>query len=501
MTDSRRVFATCAAVWLLAALAAFWMGLSDLPCPRGVDDAFYKSPAAELVQTGRLTQPAVIGYLPRADEVFAAYPPLYQLAVAGWFAVFGFSTTSSVAFGHAIHLLNMAAIMVLVAASLRSVPLSPGLRAFAMAAPGIVFFGILRFFDRQEELAVLLGFVETTLFLQGRLGDIRGAAVTGLLVGLSATMSPWTGAVLGGIVVVREVIAWSRATQTASLAGRIVAFLLISVLPLATWVVWLESAHPGSLVEVFLYHLRISEARTIFTAPRKALESLLHAPYALPALLLTLAFFPRLLAGAARRSMPTGMLALFLGAATALAFVIVTRANSYNYIWLCLFLLIPCFGYLAGCLLAEAKPGERIFPLVMITLCVLVGLRDPVSLSLVARDLPADERAESIFARLEARIPAGAPVATTSRYWYVFQGRNPWRVTAIYPHLDAEHRRTWADWIVIPADHLTEEDVKVLAEGFELVERVPSHYEMFAPSFTLEDRTWAYDLYRRREQK
>src|SRR5215831_11142396 len=116
----------CAVVFVLAALASLWMGLSDLPCPRGVDDAFYKSPAAELVQTGRLTQPAVTGYLPRAGEVFAAYPPLYQLTVAVWFAVFGFSTTSSVAFGHALHLLNMAAIMALVATSLRSMELPAG---------------------------------------------------------------------------------------------------------------------------------------------------------------------------------------------------------------------------------------------------------------------------------------------------------------------------------------------------------------------------------------
>src|SRR5689334_8048931 len=200
MSEPRRLFALCAVAWVLAALDACWMGWSDLPCPRGVDDAFYKSPAAELVQTGRLTQPAVTGYLPRAQEVFAAYPPLYQLVVAGWFGLFGVTTTASVAFGHVIHLLNMAAIMALVAAALQPVELPVGLRTLAVAGPGVVFFGILRFFDRQEELAVLFGFVEMTLFLHGQLGGLRGAAITGLLLGLSGVVSPWTGAVLGGVV-------------------------------------------------------------------------------------------------------------------------------------------------------------------------------------------------------------------------------------------------------------------------------------------------------------
>ena len=116
--ERRILFVVCALVWLVAALDAVWIGLSDLPCPRGVDDAFYKAPAADLVQTGRLTHRCVIDYLPRADEVFAGYPPLYALAVAGWFSVFGISTGASVAFGHVLHLLNMALVMGLVASAL-----------------------------------------------------------------------------------------------------------------------------------------------------------------------------------------------------------------------------------------------------------------------------------------------------------------------------------------------------------------------------------------------
>lgn len=499
MSESRKLLAIGAAVWLLAALDAFWMGRADLPCPRGVDDAFYKSPGAELALNGRLAQPAVIGYLPRADEVFACYPPLYALAVGGWFWLFGVTTTASVAFGHVIHLLNMAAIMVLVAAMLRPIAMSLGRRAFAVAAAGIAFFGILRFFDRQEELALLFGLVETLFYVEGRARGLASACASGLLIGLAAVTSPWAGLVLLGVALLRELLAWRR--EASGSIGRMAALSIAAALPAAAWVTWLESRYPGSFQGVFLYHLRISEHRTIFDASRKALASLLHSPYELPALLLTFAFFPRLLAAEMRKSVPTAIFALFFGGSAALVFALVMRANSYNYIWFCLFLLIPCFGYVAGRLLADSRPQELFFPLLMIGLCTLVTLRDPVSLSLVAHDLPADERPGPIFARLKKAIPPGEPVATTSRYWYLFQGRNPWRLTAIYPHLSEEQRRDWVDWIVVPVDHLSPEDRAIVTSGFELVESVPSDYSTLAPSFSLEDRTWAYELYRRRQQR
>jgi hypothetical protein len=125
-------------------------------------------------------------------------------------------------------------------------------------------------------------------------------------------------------------------------------------------------------------------------------------------------------------------------------------------------------------------------------------MRDPVSLSLIARDLPDEDRPGPIFTRLAESIPPGEPVATTSRYWYLFQGRNPWRVSAIYSHLSDQERRTWVKWIVIPVRHGSDDMRKKLTEGFELVEVVPSQFDTFAPSFELEDLTWAYELYRRR---
>jgi hypothetical protein len=377
-------------------------------------------------------------------------------------------------------------------------------RALAVSATGVLFFGILRFFDRQEELAVLFCWVELILQLRGRLGGYRGAAVSGLLLGLSAMVSPWTGFVFAGLLALRELLAAARRPGgglrglAARAAGRLAVVAAVAVVPVVAWLGWLEWSHPRIVAEQFLVHLRVSERSTAFDSPARVLGSLLYSPYQLPALLLTLVLFPRLLREGGRAAVPEGVLALFGAGAGSLLFVLIYRANSYNYVWLCLFLLVPCFGYLAGRLVAAAPPRQRFFPVAIVLLCAGASLRDPLSLGLIARDLPAEERVGPIFARLSRRVPPGAAVATTSRYWYLFQGRNPWRLTAIYPHLSERQRREWATWIVLPPEHGSEEERRELTRGFELVERVPSTYRTFAPSFHREDRTWAYELYRRR---
>src|SRR5262245_3179911 len=89
---------------------AIRLGSFGLPCPTS-DDAAYRSPAAELVLSGRLAAPGMSSYVPRTAETFAYYPPLFPLLLSGWFWLFGFSLRSSLAFSHTVHLLNALAIM------------------------------------------------------------------------------------------------------------------------------------------------------------------------------------------------------------------------------------------------------------------------------------------------------------------------------------------------------------------------------------------------------
>ena len=501
--DSGDVLLGGALAWVAAAAVSVLLCRADLPCPRG-DDAFYKSPAAELVLTGRLVQPSVVGYLPRADEAFAAYPPVYQLVVAGWFKAFGFSLRSSVAFGHFVHLANMALLMTLVASVTASAMPSAPLRTLVVVAVGITYFGQMRLFDRQEELAVLLAAIELTAHQRGWLIGFRGSLVSGILLGLCGMISPWAGLVLAGLFTIRAGLepfeeangpasrSWWRATALLAVIA------LSSLAPVVVWIVWLEVNHPGIFVDQFVEHLRRSEKTTLWQAPADLWNCLLYSPYQLPAVLFTLAFFPRLLTRGGWRRNPT-MTALFLGATVGLVVTILFRTNSYNYFWYCLILLFPCFGFTACRLLTEANRLERTILIAIVALCSLISLRDPVSLSLVAFDLPAEERPAPIHARLTRLIPREDLVATTSRYWYWFQGRNRWRNAAIVEWLDEADRLQW-QWIVIPVGHGMGDSAfrRRLTGGFELVERIESDYRTWAPSFPLEDRTWAYELYRRR---
>ena len=159
----------------------------------------------------------------------------------------------------------------------------------------------------------------------------------------------------------------------------------VAVLPVVVWLGWLEWTHPHILGDQFVAHLRVSERATLFDAPQKAISSLLYSPYQWPALLLTFVLFPRLLKAGERAAMPAAILALFGVGVVSLSFALAYRANSYNYVWLCLFLLIPCFGYLAGRLLATSSPRDCVFPILLILLCAGASLRDPISLALIAR--------------------------------------------------------------------------------------------------------------------
>src|SRR5262245_1006594 len=90
------IVAICASV--LGATCVAW----SFPCPL-VDDAFYKSPAAELAQNGRLAIPCSAGFLPRMEQVFACYPPVYQLVLSSWYRLFGVTLATSLAFSFCVH--------------------------------------------------------------------------------------------------------------------------------------------------------------------------------------------------------------------------------------------------------------------------------------------------------------------------------------------------------------------------------------------------------------
>jgi hypothetical protein len=101
-----------------------------------------------------------------------------------------------------------------------------------------------------------------------------------------------------------------------------------------------------------------------------------------------------------------------------------------------------------------------------------------------------------VFARLHDRVPTADIVVTTPRFWHAFQNRNPWRQTAALPWITGAERTGW-QWIVLPLGHGDELFRKKLLDGFDLVEKHPASFTPFAPTFAPDERTWAYELYRR----
>ena len=173
------------------------LGLCGLPCPTS-DDAWYRSPAAELVQNGRMAIPSTGSLLPRTQVTFACYPPLYQLLLSGWYWLFGFSQRTSLAFSYAVPLLRRMGVMV---ATRRAVAVDSDLTALArgatIAAVGLMQVANLANFDRPEETALLWIWMDV-LWVQGM--GLRHALASGVLLGLAGLTSPWVG-VLGAMLV------------------------------------------------------------------------------------------------------------------------------------------------------------------------------------------------------------------------------------------------------------------------------------------------------------
>jgi hypothetical protein len=126
-----------------------------------------------------------------------------------------------------------------------------------------------------------------------------------------------------------------------------------------------------------------------------------------------------------------------------------------------------------------------------------VAVRDPLSLCVQVGQYPPNDRPDAVFARLHELIPPEDLVATTPRFWHAFQGRNPWRQTAILPSLQEADRRTWK-WIVLPHGHGGGLYRERLLQGFELVEERAISFEPFAPTFQKSEIGWGYEVYRRK---
>jgi len=500
-----------------------WLACAGLPIARG-DDAFYKAPGAELAATGKFASPSVKGYLPRVEEIYAAYPPLYSWVFAAWVKAFGFSLTTATAFNHAIHLLGTAALMLVVVALLRPLELSENWKSFIVSCVAIVHFGNLRFFDRQEELAMIFVWLEAIVAFRSAkvrfefspegkeerpFAEREATLLSGLLVGLAIMVGPWPGMLAAGSVGLRMILDAAANRRVPWLEWIITVF--VAALPLGLCLAWMEWQYPGLVALQFREHVGRVPRVLGWDHPDVWVRSWTYAPYQLPFVLLgAMLLRGALVTSRSRESLLSPAvkeLTIVQIRRAALATTIVSlaailiggcwRADSYVYLWAALTLLFPYLAFALGAAIEKATSNERLLLAAMTFVATMVALRDPVTLAINAGEFPVEDRPAAMFAHLHDRIPPTDVVATTPRFWHAFQNRNPWRQTSALPWISETERQSW-DWIVLPIGHGDEAFRDKLLDGFELAERREASFYPWRPTFAPDERTWEFELYRRK---
>jgi hypothetical protein len=473
-------------VLLLGVAQAVWLTWIGVPCVTS-DHAVYHSPAAELVEHGRLIIPGFGHLFPRTDVAFACYPPLYQFLVAGWYFLFGFSLRTALAFNFVAHILNALAIMRITDLSLSKTPLTPRVRILSLLAVGVIQLGYLVHFDRQEETALLFVWAEI-LFCQG-LGW-RRATGSGLCIALAALICPFVGILAAMVVGFRAFFqTWRHAAKPADWirsAMRLAYIGLVAALPVAGWVVYLETRYPGILNDQFFGTLRWiaahNEPASLANNTRIFFSSFFYCRPQAPIFLATLALFPwfyRLSVKPARQPL---LLALYVTTCLTIALLACIRPEATTYISAVEILFLPCFiPAFARYLIGDA--AARRFGLILLTLFVaFASYRGAQWASLPWRWGPGESPDEACR-RLHEVIPAGELVNITGRHWYCFQGRNPWREAYF---MQDELELLNAKWLVLAQGI----GLPPFIDAYELVEQVPLHVDR--------EQSYAYSIWRRR---
>lgn len=483
---------------LLAGIAiACALTTVGLPRPR-VDDGFYKSVGAELVQHGRFAVPCATGLYAGAEDVFACYPPLYPLIVGAWYAVFGVSLRSSLAFSYAVHLLGTLAVMLvtrrLLDDHMAGAPECTArlrIRHLIVLGVGVIHLSNLAYFDRIEETGLLWVWLEV-LVVQGLhtrpgWGRVVGS---GVCVGLAGLTSPWAGALGALVISARTVLSVQLAASPPcrrawGCAGlRLIATGLVTLALGVSWYATMEVLYPGAIARQLgsgLQQLKQLQCSGEWLQKiRDFGETIGHNPWQLPASLLAL-MLPVALAGRQRFLSPLGW-SLYLGALTAMSVVAVLRPSAHTYLGAAQILLLPCLGPVVlswgDGVSRSARRGMAI-----LSCCTAFACGQVVVLGLTACCMPDEERPDAVFRRLASTIPPTEPVATLSLHWHAFQGRNPWR-DALFSGLVDPTEVLRCRWLVLPAEVCDPDYIG----GFELIER------RWAQSPW---RTYAYSLWRR----
>lgn len=226
--------------FVLKAIVLVWLGLHGFPRNTG-DAIIYQQPALMFLRTGQFTLPTAEGWLPFADQLYAANTPLYTLASVPVFWFFGFSYQSCLWFDIIIHFLATAAVLLF-------------FRRLGINALPSALFVILSTFlllprGRPEELGVLCG-ISAVLYLMT--APSPKVSVGGVLLGLSFSSHITTGVVattLFIVFLVRHPIFSQRPLLKVVLFVLIVQGLTVAALFIPFFL-----RAPDQALQQFIYH-------------------------------------------------------------------------------------------------------------------------------------------------------------------------------------------------------------------------------------------------------
>ena len=231
------------------------------------DSFFYDGPVVNYLLHGKYCNPSLAMVLPiSGNEVFSAYPPLYQAVLLGWMKCFGTSELAAMW----MHVILLAGFALTVLQIFRQLKIS----ALAVNIAGLFLFGIT-FHDRPDTLAHLLAALAI-------LALVRGLPwATAVFLTLTFCTSLQIGGIYSlwlGLFVVCEAwfakrkIAWAA---VLALVGVVVALIA-----------WVKFGYPH-LWEGFREHLAITPSVTGMRMPR--LDDVLKVVRSSPGILLVVA--------------------------------------------------------------------------------------------------------------------------------------------------------------------------------------------------------------------
>ncbi len=444
--------------------------------PPGSDDAWYKGPAASLAMYGRMANPGLTEVFERADEISAVYPQLAEVFMAGFYAVFGVSRRTSIAWDMTIHVLATLAIATTGLRLTRGFEIDATVAWWAALVTGLVWLGGHRLLDRLEAVGLLFVWLDLALLPYRRFTASR-AALAGVFAGLAGLCAPWAG-VLGGALIAGRALAdaWTGTLRSLLLAVPTIAAGAVTTIGLfSLWAVGMEWLYPGILDEQFFGAIRATQiyegsaSSSPATILAFAARNLFVEATVVPGLLLAVLWLP-----VAFRNLPEAKgeaaaatrrlaIALTVTGVVAMCASSLWRPTTYFYLWASAQLVMPGLTLVIARFL---RAGDRLIPA-----SVAAVAWAAVVLTIGAAFLSGPrERLDGAHAALREIVPPGERVAVTTTHWIAFQGRNPWGDAAALYKFDPTLISTF-DWLILGTGKGRDRPEQIM-DQFELVDSV-----------------------------